>query len=111
MAFYDSRRLALEGPIPSSITNLYQVQTSTLAEGGNLPSLLKEEKNGFYMWPTCFAWNKFDTSSVNNRLRLQSEEMLTWMIGIWVVSGIQTGFGYCGLTQLIIAWLSMYSLN
>lgn len=29
--------------------------------------------------------------------------MLTWMIGILVVSGIQTGFGYYQLTQVINA--------
>lgn len=47
MAFYDSRRLSLEGLIPSSITNLYQVQASTSAEGGNLPSLIKGKKPAF----------------------------------------------------------------
>lgn len=81
------------GLIPMSIMNFYQVQTSTSAEGGNLPTSRK--KNGFYVWPACFVWNSFYISFVKSKLRLYTEEMLTWMIGVLVASGIQTGFDYC----------------
>lgn len=35
--------MALEGLIPMSIMNFYQVQTSTSAEGGNLPTSRKKK--------------------------------------------------------------------
>lgn len=86
MEFYDSRRLSLEGLIPSSITNLYQVQASTSAEGGNLPSLIKGKKLLLRVANVVCMEQFLDKFCKQTDL---TEEMLTWMIMFWYYLGFR----------------------